>query len=76
METIAVSEFRANLMQILQRIQSGASITITSRGRKIARLVPPDDSMEEARLALEKLRKTAKVGDVLSPIDVKWEASE
>ena len=76
MKTIAVSELRANLMQILQHIQTGASMTITSRGRKIARLVPPEDSMEEARIALEKLRKTAKVGDVLSPIDVKWEAAE
>ncbi len=74
METIAVSELRANLMQILKRIQSGQSITITSRGQEIARLVPPENSREKARQALKKLRKTAKIGDVLSPIDADWEA--
>lgn len=74
METIAVSEFRANMIQILKRIQSGASITITSRGQEIARLLPPEKSMENARAALKELRKTAKIGDVLSPIDVEWKA--
>lgn len=74
METIAVSELRANLMQVLKRIQTGARITITSRGKEIAVLVPPENSIEKARMALKELRKTAKIGDVLSPVDVDWEA--
>ena len=74
METIAVSELRANLMQILKRIEAGATIAITSRGREIARLFPPEDQMSRARKTLAKLRKTAIVGDVISPIDEDWKA--
>jgi prevent-host-death family protein len=74
MESIAISELRANLMQILKRIESGATISITSRGRIIARLVPPEDKMSEAHVALAELRKTAVVGDILSPIDEEWKA--
>lgn len=76
METIAVSELRASLMQTLQRIESGASITITSRGRAIARLVPPDNPMKEARQALKALRKTALIKDVISPLGEDWKAMQ
>jgi hypothetical protein len=34
------------------------------------------ESREKARKTLEKLRKTAAVGDVLSPIGEEWEAAE
>lgn len=74
MEIIPVSELRANLMRVLKRIESGASITITSRGREMARLVPPENSMEKAREALKDLRKTATMEDVLSPTGEEWEA--
>jgi len=73
METIPVSELRANLMHILKRIESGASITVTSRGQEMARLVPPENSMEKARSDLKDLRKTAIVEDVLSPTGEEWE---
>ncbi len=76
METIAVSDLRANLMQILKRIEAGATIVITSRGREIARLTPPDDKTSNARKALAELRKTAIIGDVLSPVDEEWAANQ
>ena len=76
METIAVSDLRANLMQILKRIEAGATIVITSRGREIARLVPPDDKISNARKALAELRQTAIIGDVLSPVDEEWAANQ
>ncbi len=76
MKSIAVSELRANLMEVLKKIEHGAVIAITSRGREIARLMPPEDSMEEARRELEKLRQTAIIKDALSPIDEEWEASK
>ena len=68
METIAVSELRANLMRVLQRVEKGGRITITARGREVACLVPPEDSMEKARKSLKELRKTALIGDVVSPL--------
>ncbi len=74
METIPVSEFRANLMQVLKQIESGASITITSRGREMARLVPPENPLNKARESLKELRKTAIIGDVVSPLKEEWKA--
>ncbi|MBT4498173.1 MAG: type II toxin-antitoxin system prevent-host-death family antitoxin [Gemmatimonadetes bacterium] len=76
METIPVSELRANLMQVLKRIESGASITITSRGREMAHLIPPENPLGKARELLKELRKTAVVEDVLSPTGEEWEAMQ
>jgi len=74
MESIAVSDFRANLMKILRQIEHGASLDITSRGKIVAKLVPPDYTRTLAREKLDALRETAKVYDVLSPIDENWES--
>jgi prevent-host-death family protein len=77
MFTIGISEFRANLNQILQKVQKGEIISITVRGAEVARLVPPDFAQLAAREELEKLRETALVGDVLSPVvdEQDWEAA-
>lgn len=73
MERVAVSEFRANLVNFLKRVERGEIITLTSRGREVAKIIPPDNKTENARNTLIKLRKTAVIGDVLSPIEDKWE---
>ena len=76
METVGVSKLRENMMAFLKMVEQGKTITITSRGHEIAMLVPIEDKMGSAKKALEKLRKTAFVGDVLSPITEDWEAME
>ena len=73
METIAVSEFRANLVGFLKRVARGEIITLTSRGHEVAKIIPPDNNVEKAREALKKIGKTAVVEDVLSPIDENWD---
>ncbi len=73
MEKVAVSEFRANLVGFLKRVEKGEVITLTSRGHEVAKIIPPDNKSEDARNALKKLRKTASIGDVLSPIEDEWE---
>lgn len=69
MLNIGISEFRANMNDVLQKVQQGTLVTLTSRGIAIARLVPPDFAQMAGRQALEQLSKTAVVGDVLTPID-------
>lgn len=76
MTAIAVSEFRARLMEVLKQIESGATIYITSRGKIVARLMPPDNSKEIARKKLNEIGRTAKLHDVLSPIDAPWETTK
>lgn len=74
MESIGVSKLRENMVLFLNKVQQGESITITSRGTEIAMLIPIRDKKEVSRNALKQLRKTAIVGDVVSPIEEEWKA--
>jgi len=74
MQSIAVSELRANLMNVLKNIEKGVSVSITSRGKVVAKLIPPEESFKVAEEKLAAIRKSAKIHDVLSPISEKWKA--
>jgi prevent-host-death family protein len=74
MESIGVSKLRENMVLFLNKVQQGESITITSRGTEIAMLIPIKKKKEVSRNALKQLRKTAVVGDVVSPIEEEWKA--
>ena len=74
MIAIGISEFRANMSAILQRVQDGEIVSLLMREIEVAKLVPPDYARMAARQQLEELRQTAVVGDVLSPTDERWDA--
>jgi prevent-host-death family protein len=78
MISVGISEFRARMNAILQKVQNGEVVTLTSRGVEIAKLVPPDFTQAAARQELEQLRQTAVVGDVLSPVveEDHWHAAQ
>ena len=73
MEKVAVSEFRANLVGFLKRVEKGEVIALTSRGHEVAKIVPPDDKIKNAKKALKNLQSSAIIGDIISPIDEEWE---
>ena len=73
MVTIAVSDLRANLMQVLEQIKGGAQIQITSHGKVVAHLVPANETLDQAKLTLKQLAENAQVGDMISPIDETWD---
>lgn len=54
MTTASISEAKAKLSALLDRVRAGESVTITDRGRPVARIVPavdgPDDDGRLARL--------------------------
>lgn len=75
MQTIAVSDLRANLMKILKKIERGSTVVITSHGKAVAQLIPADESVKQAERKILELGKTAKIHDVISPIDVNWKAN-
>ena len=76
MISIGVSEFRTKMNFILQKVQNGEIVTLTSRGTEVARLVPPNIAQTNARQALDQLRETAIIGDVVSPLAESWDAAE
>lgn len=75
MQEVSVSELRNHLPEYLARVESGEAIWITRRGRIVARVDPVTDPRAEAKRRLATLRGVARVGDVVTPLDVPWEAS-
>jgi prevent-host-death family protein len=74
MQEVSVSDLRNHLPEYLARVESGEAIWITRRGRVVARLSPVRDLSAEAKIRLSALRAVARVGDVVTPLDVSWEA--
>lgn len=57
-------------------MKAGEEVSVTSRGKVIARLVPEVNKSIAARLRLEAIRKESWVGDVLTPTGEVWEATD
>ncbi len=74
MKQVKVTEFRAHLPEYLRKAQNGETITLLSRGQPIARLVPATGVVEQARERLVALRKLARIGDIVSPVEAEWSA--
>lgn len=74
MEQVNITELRAHLPRYLDRIQKGESITVISRGKPVARLIPVKQTSDSATERLAGLRKHARIGDVVAPLDVQWNA--
>ena len=71
--TMKASEFRANCLSLMDEVaENGGEIVITKNGKPVSRLVPyrekPVNWFGADRGKLEIL------GDIISPIDVEWEA--
>ena len=74
MPKVNITELRQNLPAYLARVRDGEAVEVTVRGRVIARIVPEEDRQAAARKRLKALRKTARVGDVMSPSGEIWDA--
>lgn len=70
---VSVTTFRNHIPDYLGKVRKGENIALTSRGKIIARLLPPGDERLNARQRLSELRATCHIGDVVSPLDEKWE---
>jgi prevent-host-death family protein len=73
---VNVTEFRNHLPEYLGQVRKGEDIFLTSRGRIVARVMPVTDERAAAREALFLLRGKCRIGDVVSPLAEKWEASD
>ena len=67
-ETIAISEFKATCLAVLERVRrTGAPIIVTRRGQPIAEVIPPSIGSASDEW-LGAMRDTALiVGDIVSP---------
>ncbi|MEI6209136.1 MAG: type II toxin-antitoxin system prevent-host-death family antitoxin [Desulfuromonadales bacterium] len=73
---VSVTTFRKHIPDYLGKVRKGEDISLTSRGKVIARLVPPVDERLSAQEQLAALRGgVIHIGDITSPIEVEWEAN-
>ena len=71
--TISAAEFKAKCLDLMDSVaETGASIVVTKRGRPVAVLAP----VRAARGSLRGFMKGRMkiLGDIVSPIDVVWDA--
>lgn len=78
-DTIAISEFKATCLAVLERVRvTGRAVVVTKRGVPVARVVPPVAVSGDASW-LGSMRDSAKiVGDLVAPVAPadEWEALE
>ncbi len=72
MIAIGISDFRAHIQKYLNYISKGGKFLITSRGKEIAKIIPPENKAITARKKLKKLSKTAVINNIIDPIPVDW----
>lgn len=61
MDTVGAYEAKTHLARLLDRVACGETVTITRRGRPVARLVPvEDDAASRSREAAQRILKRRK----------------
>ena len=74
MDDVKLTELRQRLPAYLKEVEKGRTLRITSRGRVVARLLPPEDTVEAARARLKALRKTALIVFLFFFTGERWRA--
>ena len=72
---IGAGEFKAKCLGLLDEVQrQRKEVVITKRGKPVAKLVPIEEKRESF---LGSMKGTMEItGDIISPIDVHWEADK
>lgn len=73
-ETIKASEFKAKCLQLMEEVRkTGKEIVITKNGEPVSKLVPVRHKPKTLFGAHRE--KIVIKGDIVSPLDVEWEAT-
>ncbi len=71
--TIKASEFKARCLKLMDEVaKTGEEIVITKNGRPVSKLAPVQERPKTLFGALKG--SIIEYGDIISPIDVEWEA--
>jgi prevent-host-death family protein len=70
--TIPAGEFKAKCLKLLDQVaEDRQPLTITKHGKPVAQIVP---IKEEASFVGSMRGSVLSMGDIISPLDVEWEA--
>ena len=76
MQTIQASEFKAKCLALMDQVAAtGKGILITKNGKPVAELHPPASLRPKSPFGLHK-GMIEITGNIISPIDVKWDANK
>ena len=71
--TIPAGEFKAKCLKLLDEVaETRETLVITKRGRPVARLVPV--SAQHRDIVGSMKGSVTILGDIISPLDVEWDA--
>lgn len=75
MKTIKASEFKARCLKLMDEVEeTGEPIIITKNGRPVSKLVAVT---ERPKSIIGAMKGRIKIlGDIISPIDVEWDAEK
>lgn len=74
-ETIKASEFKAKCLQLMDEVNtSGKEFIITKNGKPVSKLVPIKKKLDTLFGAHKD--KIVITGDIISPLDLEWEAAK
>ena len=74
-KTVKASEFKAKCLQYMEEVkETGDEILITKNGEPVSRLVPVKHKPKT--LFGAHRGKIAVKGDIVSPLDIEWEATQ
>ena len=66
-ETVGIREAKAQLSRLVRRAQRGDSITLTHRGRPIAKIVPITEPDRSIAARIEELKRRGGIQDQTEP---------
>jgi prevent-host-death family protein len=70
---VAISQFKAHCLEIIEKLQTDHQpVIITKRDKPVAKVVPLDNQ-KTLLFGMLKHKATIK-GDLIAPIDAKWDA--
>ncbi len=73
-KTIKASEFKAKCLALMDEVAAtGETIVVTKNGEPVADLVPHKPAKKPELFGVWKDRVTI-IGDIISPLDVEWDA--
>jgi prevent-host-death family protein len=73
-DVVSASELKARCSEVIERVATERrTVTVTKRGKPVARIVPLEESEAKSLAGYARGRLTV-TGDLLAPIDVEWEA--
>ncbi len=74
-ERMPAGVFKTNCLRVMDDVQAKRKqVIITKRGKPVAKLVPFDE--EPVRLFGSMKGSVVQYGNIIDPIDVRWEANE